>query len=328
MQAADSQKQWHYEVVADHGRQCNRLDDDHPGGSREASDENDQREYRLLFLHRHREHEGVGIDTAVREQQQASKCDGQHEYVDEQEVQWEQPHRFPEVALVDVLHDQHLELPRQYDNGPHGEQRQRDPTGVCGYAVDGEESAQRAGGLCLRENLAEPAIETERNEQTAGQKRDELDDRLEGNGGHHAFMLLARIDMARSEQDREERHDQGYVKPGILQEKRARRRARHYDSGIVQQHRKAGRYRLELQRNVGKDADHRDDGHKTSELKTLAVSRSDEIRDRSSSVDLADTDDLADHEPGQDEGKGRAKIDRQEVDSRRRRLADRAVERP
>src|SRR5262249_27575646 len=55
---------------------------------------------------------------------------------------------------------------------------------------------------------------------------------------------------------------------------------------------------------------------------------SDEIRDRSSSVDLADTDDLADHEPGQDEGKGRAKIDRQEVDSRRRRLADRAVERP
>ena len=91
------------------------------------------------------------------EQQQPGKCDGQHEYVDEQEVQREQPHRLPEVALVDVLHHQYLELTRQYDDGPHGEQRQRDPTGVSRDAVDGEESAQRARGFCLRENL-EPAI--------------------------------------------------------------------------------------------------------------------------------------------------------------------------
>ena len=82
----------------------NRLDDDHPGGSREAPDENDQRKHGLLFLHRHREHEGVGIDAAAREQQQSGKSDGQHEYVDEQEVEREQPHRLPEVALVDVLH--------------------------------------------------------------------------------------------------------------------------------------------------------------------------------------------------------------------------------
>ena len=196
-----------------------RLDDDHAGRGREAPDEGDQRKHGLLFLHRHREHEGVGVDTAVREQQQPGKRDRQHEDVDEQEVQREQPHRLPEVALVDVLHHQHLELTRQYDDGPHGEQRQRDPTGVSRDAVDGEESAQRAGGFGLRENLAEPAIETERHEQADSQKRDEFDDRLECDGGHHAFMLLARIDMARSEEDREERHDQGHVKPGVLQER-------------------------------------------------------------------------------------------------------------
>ena len=174
MQAADAQKQRHDEVVADHGRECNRLDDDHAGGGRKAPDEDDQREYGLLFLHRYREHEGVGIDASAREQQQPGERDGQHEYVDEQEVQREQPHRFPEVALVDVLHYQHLELSRQNDDGTHGKQRQRDPTGVTCDAVDCEKSAQRAGGFCLRENLAESTIETERHEQADSQNADDV----------------------------------------------------------------------------------------------------------------------------------------------------------
>ena len=69
-------------------------------------------------------------------------------------------------------------------------------------------------------------------------------------------------------------------------------------------------------------------GHEPAELKALAVPRGDEIRDRGGAVDLADTDDLADHEPGQDEGERRAEIDRQEIDARRRGPADGAVERP
>ena len=189
-------------------------------------------------------------------------------------------------------------------------------------------SAQRAGDFCLRENLAEPAIETERHEQADSQERDEFDDRLERDGRNHAFMLLARIDMARSEEDREERHDQGHVKPGVLQEVCARRRARHHNLGIVQQHRKAGRYRFELKRNVGEDADHRDDRHEPAELKALAIPRGDEIRDRGGAIDFADADDLADHEPGQDKGERGADIDRQEIDARRRGAADGAVERP
>ena len=173
-----------------------------------------------------------------------------------------------------------------------------------------------------------PPIETERHEQADRQERHELDDRLEGDGSHHAFMLLARIDMTGSEQDREQRHDEGHVKPGVLQDGRARRSARHHDLGILQQHRKAGRDRLELQRDVGEDPDHRDDGDQCAELEALAVARRDEIRDRGGPVHLADPDDLADHEPGQDEGERRAEVDRQEVDAARRRPSDRAVERP
>ena len=129
-------------------------------------------------------------------------------------------------------------------------------------------------------------------------------------------MLLARIDMARSEQDREQRHDQRHVKPGVLQEKRARRRAWHQDLGVVQQHRKAGRYRFELQRDV-EEMPTTAIMVTSAKLKALAVSRSDEIRDRGGPVDFADTDDLADHEPGNDEGERRAEIDRQEVDAGR-----------
>ena len=58
-------------------------------------------------------------------------------------------------------------------------------------------------GLGPREDVAEAAIEAERHEQADGEERDELDHRLEGDGGHHALVVLARIDVARAEQDRE-----------------------------------------------------------------------------------------------------------------------------
>src|SRR6266849_10530330 len=141
-------------------------------------------------------------------------------------------------------------------------------------------------------------------------------------------MVLARLEVTRPKQDREYAHDQGYVKSCVLQEESARRGSRHHDLEIVQQHREAGRYRLELQRDVRKYADHRDNGDETAELKALAVSRGDEIRDRRDAVNLADADDLADNEPCNDEGECRAEIDRQEIDARRRSPADRAVERP
>ena len=55
-------------------------------------------------------------------------------------------------------------------------------------------------------------------EKAYGEERDQLYDRLEGNRGDHAFMLLAGIDVARPEQDREDGHDEGHVERGVLDE--------------------------------------------------------------------------------------------------------------
>ena len=119
MQAAEPQQQRHDEVIAYHGRQRHGLDDDHTRCRREAADEGKKGQHRHVLLHRYGQHERIGVHAAVRERQQPDKGDGQHENVDGQQVEGEEPHRLPEVALVDILHHQHLELPRQDDNGSH-----------------------------------------------------------------------------------------------------------------------------------------------------------------------------------------------------------------
>ena len=81
-----------------------------------------------------------------REVQQAAEGDGQHEDVDEQKIEREQPDRLLDVPLVDVLDHEHLELSRQDDDRHHREQGQRDPARITGARVDGEQLGQIAGG--------------------------------------------------------------------------------------------------------------------------------------------------------------------------------------
>ena len=88
-----------------------------------------------MLGHRHREHERVGVDAAGGEMQQSAEGDGQHEDVDEQEIQRKQPHGFLQMTLVDVLDHEHLELARQHDDGEHGEQGERDPADVAGAGI-------------------------------------------------------------------------------------------------------------------------------------------------------------------------------------------------
>ena len=102
----------------------------------------------------------------------------------------------------------------------------------------------------------------------------------------------------------------------------------HDDLGVLQDDREAVRDRLQLQRDVGHDADHRDDRDQAAEQLALAVARGDEVGDRGDAVRLADADDLAQHVPPQRRHQRRAEVDRQEADAARRRAPDAAVERP
>jgi len=51
-------------------------------------------------------------------------------------------------------------------------------------------------------------------------------------------------------------------------------------SGVLDQDGEAARDRLELQGDVGKDADDRDDGDDAAEQRALAVARGDEVGER------------------------------------------------
>ena len=113
---------------------------------------------------------------------------------------------------------------------------------------------------------------------------DQLDQRLEGDGGHHALVALGGVEVARAEDDGEERHEQRHVERGVLHDDQRARLRRHDDLRVREQDLEAGGHRLQLQRDVGQDADHRDDGDQPAEQRALAVARGDEVGDRGDAV--------------------------------------------
>ena len=221
----DPQGERHHEVVAHHGGERDRLHDHHPGRGRQAAQEHREREQRAPFGDRQREHERVGVHAAAREVQQPAERDRQHEQVDRQHVQGKQPARLGDVRLVDVLDDGHLELPRQAQDRERREHEQPRPARVApGRPVEGR---KQAGELRIRRNpgeqVAEPAIEPERDEQPDGEKGDELDDRLEGDRGDHPFVALRGVEMPGTEQDREHRERQRGIERGVGEQRHRHR---------------------------------------------------------------------------------------------------------
>ncbi len=256
------------------------------------------------------QHEGVGIDLAGRELQQAAEGDGQHEDVDGEEVERKQPDRLLEVRFVDILHHGDLKLPRQADDGDHGERGQREPGAVAAGRVQGEEARHLGPRRRLGEDVGEAVVKLEGDENAHREEGQQLDHGLEGDGRDKAFVMFAGVDVADAEEDREGGHGEGHVERRVLQEGQAGHLARHDQLGILQQHVEAGRDRLQLQRDVGHDADHRDDAHQPAQKRGLAVARGDEVGDRGDAVGLADADDLAQHEPAEQEHESRPEVDR------------------
>jgi hypothetical protein len=140
IQAPAAQQHRHHQVVAHHGRQRDRLDDDHAGGRRQPADEHEQRERRVVVRHRQGEHEGVRIHRTLAEMQQAADGDRDHEDVDQQQDSRNDPGGAAQVLLVDVLDHRDLELARQEDHRQHRQQHVGEPAAVAqpAHAIEGE----------------------------------------------------------------------------------------------------------------------------------------------------------------------------------------------
>ena len=176
-----------------------------------------------LLRHRQRQHEGVGVHGAAREMQQAAEGDRQHEHVDRQQVEREQPDRLVEVALVHVLDHRHLELARQEHDRDHRQERERSPARVV--AGRAPERQQRIELRHLRgavEDVAEAVVHPEGDEQPDGEEGEQLDQRLERDRRDHALVALGRVEVAGAEQDGEGGEQHRDVERVVPEEQRAR----------------------------------------------------------------------------------------------------------
>ena len=91
-------------------------------------------------VQRQRQHEHVAVDLAGREGEQAGDGDRHHEQVDQHQIDREHPARALDLALVVVLHDGDVELPRQQQDRDERQERHRD------QRVGGGLAGQHRGG--------------------------------------------------------------------------------------------------------------------------------------------------------------------------------------
>ena len=99
-EAAEAEERGHDEVVADHGRDGDGLDDQHAGDGGEAADVGEERERGGAVGEGEGEDEGLGVLLAGAEEEEAAEGDRQDEEVDEQEVEREEPGGAADVPLV------------------------------------------------------------------------------------------------------------------------------------------------------------------------------------------------------------------------------------
>jgi hypothetical protein len=261
---------------------------------------------------RQREHEAVAVG-ARTEGQQPRHGDGHHEEIDRDEVEREQPGGAFQVADAGVLHHRHVELARQQHDGAHGEQRHGHPAPALQPAAENLRDLRR--GRHAAEQRADAAHEPEGGEDADGQEGDELDRRLHRDGEDEPALVLGGVRMAGAEQGGEHGHGDGDDEDEVA--------ARFVPVGR-QQIGERERHRPQLQRDIGDDPDHRDDGDQAPEQLVLAVARRDEVGDGRDVLALGNVDDGPHHGPADGQHQDRPDIDRQEVVARGRGDADAA----
>lgn len=123
------------------------------------------------------EHEVVGVDPAVGEEQAPGEGDRQDEEVDRQHVEGKEPGRLAQMLFVDVLDHRHLEL--------RGRKRMaaNESSSIHDQGLQEPEKAVELDELGVGEHaieqLAEAVVETEGDPEADAEEGDELDHRLQ-----------------------------------------------------------------------------------------------------------------------------------------------------
>ncbi|MHC2701275.1 hypothetical protein ACVMHZ_004408 [Bradyrhizobium liaoningense] len=314
------QHQRHHEVVRDHDGERDAFDDHHRGRRRQAADEDDDAEQIGAAFHRQRQHVHVGVGGAEREGHEAGDRDRDHEQIDGDEVEREQPSRATDLGIGGILHHADVELARQQHDRAQRQQRHGQEVADRRRVVDRAHRLRRLhralDQLMWREH-------PEGDEDAGGEEGDQLDDGFGRDRQHQAVLVLCGIGLPRAEQHREGRHRQRHHQRHVADD-------RDVGEGLVlaQDRFERGGNRLELERDIGHRADDRHQRDGRRHRLALAVAGPDEVGDRGDVVGFGELDHAAQHAGAEPDHQDRAEIDREEVGRGAGGEADRAEEGP
>ena len=247
--------------------------------------------------------------------------DGQHEQVDEEQVERERPRDRVDVALARILDDEHVELARQEHDRGHGDHEHGRPPRVGGRlrAVEDEQARPVRAGRDPPEEVAEAAEEPPRDVGADEQEGEELHHGLHGDGGHEPRLLLGEVEVPRAEEDAEQGEGDG-------DEERRVEDVQH--RALARDHLEGRRDGLELERDVRNHPAHHEDGDERAERRRLAVAARDEVGDRGDALVLGHPHQLPQEHGPEQRDTGGPEVDRQELEAAIGGEPHAAVERP
>ena len=154
---------------------------------------------------RQTDHERVGQYVA-RQQHLTGQSDRDYKQCRQREVRGEHPFGQAQILRINVLDHRDVKLPWQADDRHHrdaGLYYHRRP--INGFFPVFLEARGEHG---LIEQVVETVVEAVGDERADGEKGEQLDQRLKGNRQHHAAVVLGGVEVARAEDDGEQRQHQ------------------------------------------------------------------------------------------------------------------------
>ena len=252
------------------------------------------------------EHRHVAVDLAGREGGKAGERERDDEEVDERRG------RAGTARRRGARPRRRGSRPPPCGTGAAGGARRRPASSVSvtkepGSEVRAKNSKSPRRSVEPARDLVEAAEHPERHVRADDEEGDELDDRFERDRQHQPVLVLGRVGVAGAERHREagehQRHDEREV---------AEHRHRAPDDAALgrrQEHVERGRHGLELQRDVGHGADHRDHADDRRDALALAVAGGDEVGDRGDVLRLGDPHHPRDERVAEPDHQDRADID-------------------
>ena len=259
----------------------------------------------------------------VADQNDACIGDGQHEEIDGDQIEREQPGGGAQLLVGAVFDDGDVELPRQHQDRDAAEHGQHDPGADAGRVGIGGHDLRighRGGDQVLG------AAEIDEGDGKAhGQEGEQLDDRFDRHRQDQPVLVFGRIGMACAEQDREQCQQQGDQQRDVADEEIDRG----WIAVIVFDHQadRAGD-RLQLQRDIGHVADRGDQRRDGGDGEALAVAGGKEIGAGGDVFGLGQPHHPAQQRIAEQEDQYRSDIDRQELEAAFGGKADRPEEGP